>query len=75
MPKGWKWSGAPLTFSSWNQIIQDMRNIYKLKELISPLGYSSILFILPLAIEANIPKKQSMVSIIKVALILIRKLG
>ena len=25
----------PLTFSSWNQIIQDMRNIYKLKKLIS----------------------------------------
>ena len=74
MPKGWKCQ-APLTFSSWNQIIVELRNIYKLKELISPLGYSSILFILPLAIEANIPKKQSMVSIIKVALILIRKLG
>jgi len=27
-------SQAPLTFASWNQIIQDMRNIYKLKELI-----------------------------------------
>jgi hypothetical protein len=26
---------APLTFSSWNQIIKDMRNIYKLKELIN----------------------------------------
>ena len=25
---------APLTFSSWNQIIKDIRNIYKLKELI-----------------------------------------
>ena len=25
---------APLTFASWNQIVQDMRNIYKLKELI-----------------------------------------
>ncbi len=26
---------APLMFASWNQIIKDMRNIYKLKELIS----------------------------------------
>ena len=26
---------APLTFASWNQIVQDIRNIYKLKELIS----------------------------------------
>jgi hypothetical protein len=26
---------APLTFTSWNQIIQDIRNIYKLKELIN----------------------------------------
>jgi len=34
MPKGWKCQ-APLTFASWNQIIQDMRNIYKLKDLIS----------------------------------------
>jgi len=25
---------APLTFASWNQVIQDMQNIYKLKELI-----------------------------------------
>jgi Leucine-rich repeat (LRR) protein len=25
---------APPMFSSWNQIIQDIRNIYKLKELI-----------------------------------------
>jgi hypothetical protein len=28
----------PLMFSSWNQIIQDMLNIYKLKELITPLA-------------------------------------
>ena len=34
--KGFGNGQAPLTFSSWNQIIQDMRNIYKLKELISP---------------------------------------
>jgi hypothetical protein len=26
---------TPLTFSSWNQIIKDMRNIYKLKDLIN----------------------------------------
>ena len=26
---------APLTFASWNQIVQDIRNIYKLKELIN----------------------------------------
>jgi len=39
------------------------------------IGYSFILFILPLAIEANIPKKQSIVSIIKVTLMLIIKLG
>ncbi|MBA7573366.1 hypothetical protein ES708_15162 [subsurface metagenome] len=38
MPKGWKCQ-APLTFASWNQIIQDIRNIYKLKELIGlPAG-------------------------------------
>ena len=35
MPKGWLLSGY-LTFSSWNQIIQDIRSIYKLRELISP---------------------------------------
>jgi hypothetical protein len=34
MPKGWKCQ-APLTFSSWNQIIEELQNIYKLKELIS----------------------------------------
>ena len=34
MPKGWG-SQAPLTFSSWNQIIEELRNIYKLKELIN----------------------------------------
>lgn len=34
MPKGWDVL-TPLMFSSWNQIIQEMRNIYKLKELIS----------------------------------------
>jgi len=38
MPKGWNLQ-APLTFSSWNQIIQDIRNIYKLKDLIRfPVG-------------------------------------
>jgi hypothetical protein len=40
-PKGRLLSGSPLTFASWNQIIQDMRNIYKLKELVS-LPVSSI---------------------------------
>jgi len=34
MLKGWNCQ-APLTFSSWNQIIEELRNIYKLKELIS----------------------------------------
>jgi len=33
MPKGCD-SQAPLMFSSWNQIIEELRNIYKLKELI-----------------------------------------
>ena len=33
MPKGWELAGS-LMFSSWNQIIKDIRNIYKLKELI-----------------------------------------
>jgi len=33
-PKGWKLQ-APLTFSSWKQIIKDMRNIYKLREVIN----------------------------------------
>jgi len=33
MPKGWK-GQAPLMFANWNQIIKDMRNIDKLKELI-----------------------------------------
>jgi hypothetical protein len=33
MPKGWKVK-APLTFSSYNQIIEELQKFYKLKELI-----------------------------------------
>ena len=35
MPKGWKCLGSPKTFSTSNLIIQELRNIYKLKELIN----------------------------------------
>jgi len=34
MPKGLECQ-APLTFSSWNQIVKELRNIYKLKDLIN----------------------------------------
>jgi len=33
--KGLENGQAPLTFSSWNQIIAELRNIYKLKDLIN----------------------------------------
>jgi len=39
MPKGWKLTSSPLldTFGTfcWAEIIEELRNIYKLKELIN----------------------------------------